>query len=293
MPFFEKNALEERMIAHEVISRDFTSRLEHQEAAYWSEYYRDVPPEIANPLGIGLANVGSASAVTASKIDILAFNRVIGLGMENGAAESQIDEIIAFYKDAGAHRFFVQLSPYSEPEDLTEILQAKGFQYHNNWVKFFREIEPLPLVDSKLRIEQIGAERAEVFTEIIVSAFEWPEEVKPVMALPVGRPGWKHYLVYDGDRPAACGALFIRGEFATLAFAATLPEYRGLGAQSALIARRFRDAAEAGCRWMLTETAEETAQRPAASFRNMRRHGFEVAYTRPNYLFENNPSLWR
>jgi predicted acetyltransferase len=33
----------------------------------------------------------------------------------------------------------------------------------------------------------------------------------------------------------------------TLAGAATLPEYRGRGAQGALMARRMRDAAELGC----------------------------------------------
>jgi ribosomal protein S18 acetylase RimI-like enzyme len=275
------------MIAQTLSSPDLVSTMEFQEAAYWSEYYRDVPLKTANSLGIRSAKVGTAGAGAASKIDILAFNRVIGLGMEYPAAESQIAEIIGFYKNAGVHRFFVQTSPYAKPEDLPEVLQAKGFQYHNNWVKFFREIEPLPLADSKLRIEQIGAERADVFADIIITAFEWPEKVKPLMTLPVGRPGWKHYLVYDGDKTVACGALFIRGEFATLAFAATLPEYRGLGAQSALIARRFRDAAEAGCHWMLTETAEETPQRPVASFRNMRRHGFEVAYKRPNYIYHS------
>jgi hypothetical protein len=33
------------------------------------------------------------------------------------------------------------------------------------------------------------------------------------------------------------------------------------------------------------ETAEDTVQRDAPSFRNMQRLGFEVAYARPNYLW--------
>jgi GNAT superfamily N-acetyltransferase len=273
------------MIVQTVRSSDLLSRLELQEAAYWSEYYLNVPPEIKNWLGIHLLNAGTASAGVVANIDILAFNRAMGLGMEQPATERQLDEIIAFYRDAGASRFFIQLSPHAEPENLREILQKKGFQYYNNWVKFYREIDPLPLANSQMRIEQIGAERADVFAEIIVSVFEWPERLKPIIALPVGRPGWKHYFAYEAAKPVACAALFTRGEYATLAFAATLPEYRGLGAQSALIARRFRDAAESGCHWMLTETAEETLQRPVASFRNMLRHGFQIAYKRPNYIY--------
>lgn len=273
------------MIAQEIISREFMLKLEQQEAAYWSEHYRDVPAGVKNLLGIHFLKVGTASAGAAANINTLAFNRVIGLGMGQPATESQVDEIIAFYRDADAPRFFIQLSPLAEPPGLPEILQAKGFQHYNNWVKFYRKIDPLSQLNTRLRIEQIDADRADIFAKLIVSAFEWQAEVKPLITVPVGRAGWKHYLAYDDDRAVACGALFIRGEYATLAFAATLPEYRGLGAQSALITRRFRDAAKAGCRWMFTETAEETLQRPAASFRNMRRHGFAIAYKRPNYIY--------
>lgn len=272
------------MNAQPSISREFMIRLEQQEIASWRDYYRGVPARLANRLGISLLDSGAASAGAVAGIDVLAFNRALGLGMEQPATESQVDVIIAFFRDAGARRFFVQLSPHAEPRNLPEILQAKGFQHYNNWVKLFRRIGPLPAAETQLSISRIGAEQADIFAQIIVRAFAWPEALKPLIALPVGRPGWYHYLTYEGEKPAACAALFVQDEYAALAFAATLPEYRGRGAQSALIARRFRDAAAAGCRWMITETAEETPGRPVASFRNMLRHGFEVAYRRPNYI---------
>jgi GNAT superfamily N-acetyltransferase len=271
------------MFSHE-ITPEFSATLEQQEAAYWSEYYTNAPAEVVRQFGLRSKQVGSATAGVAAQVDILTFNRVIGLGLEQTATENQLEEIIALYKDAGARRFFVQLSPHAEPEWLPEMLRAKGFGFFNNWAKLYRDIHPLPNADTDLSIRQIDAGDADSFAQIIVAAFDWPQALKPLVALAVGRRDWKHYMAYAGDNAVACGALFVRGECATLAFAATLPEHRGQGAQSALIARRFRDAAEAGCRWMLTETAEETPQRPAASFRNMRRHGFDVAYLRPNYL---------
>jgi len=57
-----------------------------------------------------------------------------------------------------------------------------------------------------------------------------------------GRKGWFLYLAMDGDMPVATGALYLSdaaGErFAELNFGSTLPDHRGRGAQSALIARR-------------------------------------------------------
>ena len=79
--------------------------------------------------------------------------------------------------------------------------------------------------------------------------------------------------------------MFVSGDRAWLDFAATLPEYRGRGAQAALLARRIVDAAQLGCRWLVVETAEETPQRGAPSFRNMLRFGFRQAYVRPNFIY--------
>lgn len=267
-----------------MMTREFIARLEYQEAAYWSEYYKNVPPAIADQLGVDFLEIGKARVGAAANIDILAFNRVIGLGLDQPVTESHLEEIIHFYKDTRVRRFFIQFSPAAKPDNLPELLQSKGFEYYNNWVKWYRKIEPLPESRSKLRIKQIGEKGADTFVNIIITAFEWPEKLKQMLKVAVGRAGWKHYLVYDGLTPVGCGALFIQGEYATLAFAATLPEHRGKGAQSALIARRFQDAAEAGCKWMITETAEETPERFVASFRNMQRHGFQIAYMRPNYI---------
>ena len=66
---------------------------------------------------------------------------------------------------------------------------------------------------------------------------------------------------------------------------ATRPSHRRRGAQGALLARRIRDAADLGCRWLVTETGEDLPERPNPSFRNMLRTGFELAYQRANYLF--------
>jgi GNAT superfamily N-acetyltransferase len=262
--------------------------LERQEMEYWSDYYQAAGPEVTKNCDLQIRKIGSGIATAAGKIDILAFNRVIGLGLDGPANESQLNEIIRFYRPTGIPRIFLQLSPKVVTDELSGLLNKQGFQYYNNWTKLYREIYPIPRAKSSLRIEQIGTDRADLFARIIIASFEWPEMVKPMVSLPVGRKGWKHYLAYHGSEPVACAACFIKDKFASLAFAATLPDYRGLGAQSALIARRFQDAAETGCKWMVVETAEDKPERPVASYRNLKRVGFELAYFRPNYIYYFN-----
>ena len=67
--------------------------------------------------------------------------------------------------------------------------------------------------------------------------------------------------------------------------------YKAGSAQSTsecgLMARRIRDARELGCKMPVVETAEDTPQKGAPSFRNMLRLGFQVAYVRPNFILSN------
>lgn len=57
---------------------------------------------------------------------------------------------------------------------------------------------------------------------------------------------------------------------------ATLPDYRGRGVQTALIARRLHEAALHGCEYAVVSTVPGSG-----SQRNMERRGFRVAYTKP------------
>jgi GNAT superfamily N-acetyltransferase len=77
--------------------------------------------------------------------------------------------------------------------------------------------------------------------------------------------------------------VFAHGDVAWLGMAATLPEARGRGSQSAILARRIERAAELGCSVVATETGARTSDRPSGSYRNILRAGFEEAYLRPNF----------
>jgi GNAT superfamily N-acetyltransferase len=115
-----------------------------------------------------------------------------------------------------------------------------------------------------------------------VMGFAIPETLRPWLEALVGRPAWRLYLALDGDRPVACAAMHRHGDLATLTFAATRPEARRRGAQSALIAQRLRDAAAWGCSRVVTETDEPLPDRPNPSTSNVVRLGLPVVYVRAN-----------
>jgi GNAT superfamily N-acetyltransferase len=84
----------------------------------------------------------------------------------------------------------------------------------------------------------------------------------------------------DGE-PAAAGSLSIHEGVALFAGAATLPEFRRRGLQTALLHARLEYAFEHGC-----DLAMIVAEPGSESQRNAERRGFRVAYTRLKWKLE-------
>jgi len=259
--------------------------LERCEAEAWVDLYAAAPPEEARLAGIALLEIEDGWATAASRVDVLAYNRTIALGHSGEIPDESLERVIEFYRSAGAPRFFVAVPPGRFEGPNARRLEARGFRLHNRWIKLARGVEAPRDTPTDLRVEQIGPEHADGFASVFVTSFEWPRELAPWIRATVGRKGWRHYLAFDGDRPVATAGTYLGGDVAWLDLASTLPDARGRGAQSALIARRIRDAGQAGCRTLVLDTAEPTAERPVPSHRNVTRLGFRTIYARRNYLY--------
>ena len=276
------------MTAH--LSHGLLEGLERSETAAWGDFYRAASAESIERCGLQVSGPDGPLIAMASAADVLGLNRVVGLGMGKTVAAQDIRDLIDRYTAAGVPRFFVQLGPQAEGPDLTALLVQHGFRHYNNWVKLYRDASPPPEVATDLVVREIDRDAAADFGRIVADCFGWPEATAGWVADLVGRSGWLHYMAYDGTTPVATAALYIYHDYAWVDFATTLSEYRGRGAQGALLARRIEDARQQGCLYTVVETAEETPQKSAPSFRNMRRYGFEEAYVRPNYIYFTEPA---
>lgn len=268
------------------ITPRLVAELERAELKAWSALYRDATAAATGACGLGIRDFPPAAAMWMSKIDVLACNRVVGLGLEQAPERREVEEIVATYEQAMVPRFFVQLAPLVTVGPTITALTDLGFVHYNNWVRLVRTAAPPGPLPTSVRVEQIGADRGADFARILCDGFGWNQALATAIEGVVGKPDWRCYLAFDGDRPVGTAALVVDGRIGWLSFAATLPEARKHGAHSALLGRRILDARAAGCEYLCVETAEETQEKEAPSYRNVLRAGFEVGYVRPNYLYK-------
>ena len=275
-------------------NREIIEELETVEVEAVKSMYTSASNQSIRECGLGLAATGGALVALAANTDVLGLNRVIGLGLKRQVTAADLDQVLDLYDARQVSRFFIQVNPIAEATGLPELLQGLGFRHYNNWVKLHRDGGSSPPVETGFELRRIGPDEAAAFGTLVTSCFDWPRHAIAWVADLVGQPGWRHYMAYDRSKPIATGAFYSNGEgSAWIDFAATLPEYRGRGAQSALLSRRIRDAAELGCRRFVVETAEDTAERDSPSFRRVLAFGFRPAYVRPNYIFTANDSRRR
>jgi len=260
--------------------------LEAAEVRSLASLYDAATPELVSECGVVVGRPGGGLLVAATQLDVLALNRVVGIGLESRATRDDVRSLVSAFHDIGSPRFFVQVAPVEGSEEIEAWLTDAGLRHYNNWVRLSRELIDIPdAPTSDLAVRPIDAEQGEAFSRIVAQAFGFPPAVASLVRCPIDRPGWRHYLAYEGDEAIAGAAMFVAGESAWLGFAGTAAGRRGRGAQTALVIRRLEDAAAEGCRWVSVETAEQTPDREAPSFRNLRRLGFSQAYIRPNYLW--------
>jgi hypothetical protein len=183
-------------------------RLERVEIAAWADLYRAGQELVPRPGGVQMMENDHRLISLVPQCDILAMNRVIGLGQTKPIKTNTLREIIDIYHKAGAARFFVQLHPETVDASTLEQMTATGFEPYNNWVKLTRPAAPLEVRESDLEVDEISRDEAASFARIVASCFEWDAKLLPWLEAIVGRPNWRCYLAYDGDKPVATGVFY-------------------------------------------------------------------------------------
>lgn len=262
-------------------SAELADLVEFTEGAAHSDMFGASPP------GFGLEVHASNDYVArfAPAFDLMMFNRVVGLGVRKPASEEMVADLVERYHSRGITNFAIQLSPHSHPSELPSWLMNQGLTVRDYWTKMYRSARaPIDPISTDVRIECIDGTHADEFAETAMKGFGMPAEIVPMVRAPVGLPGWKHYIGWDGSTPVAVAALMAKPPVAWLGIATTLPDYRRRGVQGAMMNRRIEDARELGCDWIMTETGKDLPDKPNPSYHNMLRTGFVVAYDRPNYM---------
>jgi hypothetical protein len=259
--------------------------LERSEAiAFAPELYGASAALPGDPVGARFAPIGDGYAAALTAIDAVFFNRAVGIGTLRPLTEDDVEAATRFFVDLGRTQWLFHLAPATVTPEVAGWLTARGYQQGRRWVKLWHDLADLPRPSTSLRIERIDRSRAADFARIAVETLELPPIVEPSVTSTLGRPGWTHYVGFDGETPVSVAAMCVIEDVAWLGFGGTLEAARGRGGQSAMFATRLADARAQGCRWAVTETGEETEEFPVNhSYRNMVRSGFRLAYARRNW----------
>ena len=254
---------------------------ERSEQVLWSGLYNAASASAREQFGLSVHSYLDADCVMASNIPSWFMNRVIGLGLEQPVKESDIDQLISLYNGNGAP-IGISLCPEAQTTEIEDWLSGRGFTIANEWFKMVRDTRPPKEISCDLRLEVADSDLSDVVAEITGKGFDM-EFLIPLFTVSTEIEGNHVYLAWDGDTPAAVASLTVVGDVGHINTAATLPEYRGRGAQGALMARRIEDGVKLGCKQFVTETWVPAEGEVNHSYNNMLRHGFELLYKRKNW----------
>jgi len=267
------------------ISEDIRVACELSEARAWKECFEWCAQIGSNSLGAEIAWVAETPVPMLTTVDFASYNRVVGLGVGRSATEDDVQAVAQAYESNGQTTWTVACSPTARSSDLGRTLEQHGLARGRDFAKVIRDSGDAPDVPTELRIELVGPERADDVAKVSLGAWGMPRAFRSWFAGTVGRPGWHHYLGFDGVDAVATGALYVSESVGWLGFGGTLPAHRRRGGQGAIIARRIRDAAGLGCKFVHAEADAEYPGSPSQSLRNLLRTGFQLAYLRPDYAF--------
>ena len=261
------------------------AELDRVERRFWREVWGSVPEPERRRRGIELRRFGPVQATLAEALpEVGMLNLVLGAA-EPGAVEG--GHLAAALGWAATKRVspYVPLPP-GRPASAAaeEWLRGHGFAPGYGWTKFLRDPHPPRFRAPEVEVVELAAGSEEPFGMIAATGFGLPAWAASFFAGLPGRPGWRCYVARVGGEAQACAAMLIDAGIAEFGIAATLEPARGRGCQLALLHRRIRDAAAAGCRTLLVETGERVPGRPSPSYRNILRAGFREAYVRPNWV---------
>ena len=264
-------------------SVDLGERIEQAEAQLISAgteaaIRRDPGRAFVTPIAGGFACFGEDGAP---------FNKVVGLGFGGVPDGAALDDIESAYAARGA-AVQVELAHLADPE-IAAVLTGRGYRlvaFENVLGRRIRDDETSP-VATGVDVHRCDDDELDLWIDVVVTGFahpddqgvatheEFPRDIVERAERDLVAAGASTYLALRDGVVAGGGGMRVTDGVAQLVGAATAPEHRRRGVQSALLGRRLADAATVGC-----DIAVVTTAPGSKSQQNVQRQGFHLLYTR-------------
>ena len=206
-------------------------------------------------------------------------SQALGVGMNGPVTADDFDRLESFFIARGAP-VVISLCPLADPTVLT-LVHERRYRITHFENTLIRPIAPGENFDVPTWIQQTAPNDRESWCRTVMMGFSEGEPVNDdtvrTFSAFFGADSSRAWSAFDehGTLQGGAAASYFSGA-AMLYGDATLPTFRGRGAQTALINARLKMAVETGCNLAMACTVPGTV-----SQRNYERAGFRVVYTKP------------
>jgi GNAT superfamily N-acetyltransferase len=203
------------------------------------------------------------------------FNRINLCGSEEGLTRAGLADLFEVFRAEGIANFSVWLSPGPRMDEIRSWLSDAGFAL-GQWTRYpvmQLTAESAPPLRTDLDIREVGPD------EVARAKPALGETMWDGYLISAGKPGFHHFMAFDGARPVAVAALALFEDLAYLGWMSTAESDRRRGAQQALIAARIAKANELGAGLIVAETLTMLE----SSLGNLERAGFREVYEKEVY----------
>ena len=215
------------------------------------------------------------------------FNKVAGLGFGGMPNAADLNKVEQAFTACGAP-VQVELARLADPT-VGALLTERGYRLTSfeNVLGLALRAERNRANPTGIEVRPSGDDEFEPWLDVVVGAVayadtqgvpsheEFPREVVVGAMRDMAAAGVKRYVALRDGAIAGGGTFRVTGGVAQLTGAATAPEHRRQGIQTALLSARLAEAAAAGC-----DLAVITTQPGSKSQQNAQRQGFDLLYTR-------------
>jgi Acetyltransferase (GNAT) family len=257
---------------------------EEAEIAAWESVWNAAPEPARTQIGLSCERSPFGGFVSrASGFGWWFFNRIVGVGFDTDAGRAWLDEQLNQLAAAG-QPYGASICESMISDDLAAHLTSRGLKHTSTLAKMIRRSDGLQHPETTLDIREIGPDETPVFADTVQAGYGMPSFLNPMFLAMPGLEGWHCYVAFDNGEPVGTGAMHIVGDVAWLGFGSVLADRRRSGFHRSMMLHRMCDAADLGCRWLVTETNRPEGDEPAPSYHNMERNGFQLAYCRANWV---------
>lgn len=225
-----------------------------------------------NPYGVVIEAFGDAKAVLFTKGAFRQKSRVSGEVKDIGRF---LPEILALYRSHGL-QCQIPLRAHEANQKITDLFLENGLRPRGAGATLIGVPHCYYVPDDlSVEVEEWGRDKIEDYVSLYLRGDEVAEkhreDIRNFELCEYRETGIRFFAALLEGNPVAVGSMVIDGKVARLKSAATLPEFRRRGCQTALLKARFDCARESECDYVVVSTGLHSN-----SHRNLERLGMKL-----------------